>query len=157
MADAIEPVEVDLERLRNLELAAHPTRYRLLRHAAVEGPFAEAAAYMIVGSSPAESGAVRAHVRRLHRAGLVTRSVRPITCAITQPGLEIYTYLSQLGTETQVAAESNALVILMQPAPEPVASWLLGVEDELLATLRSVLRGKAVGQATALRVIKARR
>src|SRR5260221_13252907 len=98
VADAIEPAAVDLGQLRHLELAADPTRYGLLPHAALEGPFAEAGAYALVGASQAESGAVRAHVGRLHPTGLLTRRVRPITCAIRERGLEIYTYLSLTGT-----------------------------------------------------------
>jgi hypothetical protein len=131
--------DADLDaRLHQLKTASEPSRFRLLRHAAVDGPFMATQAWKIAGGNNERGTTARSsHAEALVRSGLLAQSDRPVQYSATQAGVATYEALRAFAEGPAEHAQPDTELLVLAVA-EPTFNRLreaLGRPGDLAATL----------------------
>jgi hypothetical protein len=129
-------------RLHDLQRAAEPPRYRLLRHAAVSGSIRAKDAASIAQIDP-KTGTAGYHLRELVKYHLLVRGSRG-EYVLTDAGRRVERVLSHF-LDTAVTPDASATVVVLAFADETVGEWLEEVLPDA-ASLTAVLERRIEGR-----------
>ena len=138
----------DRKRLRQIEVAADPRRYRLLEAAVVDKSFRAQDAERIATGRDSGSGTARSsHARRLASAGLLRREEDPVRYVATTTGKAVYNILRGALGKT-AARDEAALVVALLELRGDMARDAVSTANDLVAALEAeIWRAPAVVRA----------